>query len=101
MFSCLNNLHSSIKFIVEKVETMVNEKIETLHELNFLDVLVIFIKQNTTIITDIYCKIQTHMIIYNTQMHTFCKKNKNNVPYNLAKRIRVVCYRATYDTLFL
>ena len=76
MFFCLNNLHSSIKFIVEKVETMVNEKIETLHELNFLDVLVIFIKQNTTIITDIYCKIQTHMIIYNTQMHTFCKKKQ-------------------------
>ena len=74
-------MHSSLKFIVEKVETMVNEKIETLHELNFLDVLVIFIKQNTTIITDIYCNIQTHMIIYNTQMHTFCK-TKTKIMYH-------------------
>lgn len=38
------------------VVTMKNEKGETLDELNFLDIVVIYSKQTRTINTNIYCK---------------------------------------------
>ena len=42
--------------LYEKTETLKNERGETLHELNFLDIVVIFNEQTRTINTNIYCK---------------------------------------------
>lgn len=46
-------------------------------------------KQNRTLITDIYCKQQIPVIIYFTQLHTHSVHKKINVPYKLAKQVKV------------
>ena len=85
---CLNNLHPSIRFTFEKAEITTNEKGEELQILNFLDVKVILNKNTKIILTDIYYKTtNTHDYLPYNSAHP--SHVRDNVPFNLAKRIIV------------
>ena len=73
----LNDLHSSIKFTIEKSRT----------SLPFLDTLLI--KENGQLLTDIYYK-PTDSKQY--LLYTSCqpKHTRNNIPYNLARRLKMI-----------
>ena len=92
--TCLNNLHPSIKYTFEKAKLIQSNHSEPYKVLNFLDIEVILHSNNTfkTVYTIlymlkcIYCK--------NTNVHDYLHIKvhiqnvvKDNLPYNLAKRI--------------
>ena len=94
--TCLNNLHPSIKYTFEKAKLTQSNHSEPYKVLNFLDIEVILHSNNTfkTVYTIlymlkcIYCK--------NTNVHDYLHIKvhiqnvvKDNLPYNLAKRIIV------------
>ena len=78
----LNNLHPMIKFTVEPGKQTTDQQ-----EINFLDIMVI-LNRNGTIETDIYYK-ETNCHDYLNYHSHHPIHIKNNIPYNLAKRIIV------------
>ena len=84
--TCLNNMHPSIKFTFEKPE-IVYENENKVQVLNFLDVKIILHEDNS-VETDIYYKpTNTHDYLPYDSAHS--DHTKNNITYNLAKRIMV------------
>ena len=91
----LNNMHPSIKYTIESSQTINDNE----QSINFLDVNVI-VKKNNTIETDIYYKpTNSHEYLNYNSHHP--KHVKDNIPYNLAKRIIVFvsCYEKTLSRL--
>ena len=83
---CLNNLHPAIKYTFEKAKVIV-ENSACRQVINFLDVSVI-LHSDRTIETDIYYEdINAHDYLPYDSAHP--DHSKDNVPYNLAKRIVV------------
>ena len=84
----LNRMHPSIKYTIE------SSKIENEDQsINFLDVTVILTKENN-IKTDVYYKpTNSHEYLSYNSHHP--KHVKDNIPYNLAKRI--VVFVSSYD----
>ena len=83
---CLNNLHPEIKNIFEKAKGIV-EYSASCQVINVLDVSVI-LHSDRTIETDIYYEdINAHDYLPYDSAHP--DHSKDNVPYNLAKRIVV------------
>ena len=81
---CLNNMHPSIKFTFEKPEIIYENK-QKVQVLNFLDVKLILYKGNS-VETNIYYNLtNTHDYLPCDNAHP--DHTKNNIPYNLAKRI--------------
>ena len=83
---CLNNMHPSINFTFEEPEIYyINQnKVQTL---SFLDIKIILHEDNS-VETDIYYKpTNTHDYLPYDSAHP--EHIKNNIPYNLAKRIIV------------
>ena len=75
--SLLNNLHPSIKFTIEKSKT----------RLPFLDALII--NEDGKLHTDIYCKpTDSKQYLLYTSCHP--KHTRNSIPYNLARRLRMI-----------
>ena len=73
----LNDLHSSIKFTIEKSRT----------SLPFLDTLLI--KENGQLQTDIYYKpTDSKQYLLYTSCHP--KHTRNSIPYNLARRLKMI-----------
>ena len=84
----LNQMHPSIKFTIESSE-IINEN----QTINFLDVTVILSNDNK-ISTDIYYKpTNSHEYLNYSSHHP--KHVKDNIPYNLAKRI--VVFVSSYE----
>ena len=85
--SCLNNLDTNINYTYEKAKFSTDNNGLSYQSLNFLDVQVI-LKADKTIETDIYYKTtNSHDYLpYDSAHPLHCK---NNIPYNLAKRIIV------------
>ena len=84
---CLNNMHPSIQYTFEKAKIVNNDIHSFTKVLNFLDVKII-LHENGNIDTDIYYK--------DTNPHDYLPFDsahpdhiKNNIPFNLAKRIIV------------
>ena len=84
----LNNLHPGILFTVEQA-TKVNANRQSLQFLNFLDIHVI-VHALGQVQTDVYFK-PTNNYDYLDFKCNHPRYTKNNMPYNLAKRIIVVC----------
>ena len=83
---CLNNMNPSIKFTFENPE-IIYENEKKVYILNFLDVKII-LNEDNSVETDIYCKpTNTHDYLPYDSAHP--DHTKNNIPYNLAKRIIV------------
>ena len=84
----LNNLDENIRFTLDPAEHF-NKGCEIYQKLNFLDITVILHK-NGKVDTDIYYKdTNTHDYLdYHSDHPTHIK---NNIPFNLAKRIIVFC----------
>ena len=78
----LNSMHPNIKYTMEAAKTNRGSQ-----QMNFLDIVVI-LKNDSKLETDIYYKsTNTHDYLdYNSFHPSHCK---NNIPYNLAKRIVV------------
>ena len=86
---CLNNQHPSIKFTFENLE-IIYENEKKVQALNFLDVKIILHEDNS-VETDLYCK-PTNTPDYLPYDSAHPDHTKNNILYNLAKRIIVfVC----------
>ena len=84
--NCLNQMHDAIKFTFEKAEhEVINGRKQQV--LNFLDVSVI-LRDDNVIETDVYYK-KTNAHDYLNFKSDHPQHIKNNVPYNLAKRIIV------------
>ena len=85
--TCLNNLHPAIKYTFEKAKLIQSDHSQPYQVLNFLDIEVILHADNT-VETDIFYKDKnTHDYLpYNSAHPKHCK---DNLPYNLAKRIIV------------
>ena len=83
----LNSLDPSIKFTYEKASFYINNIGEEIQELNFLDIKVI-LKNYINIETDIYYK-QTNSHDYLPYDSSHPQPCKDNIPFNLAKRIIV------------
>ena len=84
---CLNEQHPSIRYTIERARR-VNEKGREVQKLNFLDITVILHSEANEIETEIFFK--------DTNSHDYLDYNshhaqhvKDNIPYNLAKRIIV------------
>ena len=83
---CLNNMLPSIKFMFEKPE-IIYENEKKVQVLNFLDVKIIF-QEDNSVETDIYYKpMNTHDYLPYDSAHA--DHTKNNIPYNLSKRVIV------------
>ena len=82
----LNSMHPSIKFTFEKAE-IIYENDKKIQVLNFLDIKVI-LHEDMTVETDIYYK-PTNAHDYLPYDSAHPEHMKNNIPYNLAKRIIV------------
>ena len=82
----LNNLHAEIKYTFEKAK-VIFENSESCQGINFSDVL-ITLHSDRTIETEIYYK-DTSAHDYLPYGSTHPDHSKDNVPYNLAKRIIV------------
>ena len=82
--TCLNNMHPSTKFTFENPE-IIYENEKKLQVLDFLDVKTILCKDNS-VETDVYFK-STNTYDYLPHDGTHLDHTKNNIPYNLAKRI--------------
>ena len=82
--SCLNNLHPSIVFTLEPA-SIIKENGKIIQILNFLD-LTIMLHEDGRIETDVHYKLtNSHNYLNFSSFHpTHCKEN---IPYNLAKRI--------------
>ena len=86
----LNELHLSLKFTVEKGKNSREQNFDTFVQvLNFLDVCII-LHQNGRLETDIFYK-ETNSHDYLNYFSHHPKHTKQNIPYNLAKRIIVFC----------
>ena len=85
---CLNNLHQNIEFTFEKARFVTAENGEILQILNFLDITIIYHSNTRTFETDIYYK-DTNAHDYLSYLSAHPEHTKENVPYNLAKRIIV------------
>ena len=85
---CLHNLQPNIKFTFEKAKFVTEENGETLQILNFLDITIIYHCNTRTFETDIYYK-DTNAHDYLSYLSAHPEHTKENVPYNLAKRIIV------------
>ena len=84
--TCLNTMHPSIKFTFENLE-IIYENEKKVQILNLLDVKIILHEDNS-VETDIYYKpTNTHDYLPYDSAHL--DHTKNNIPYNLAKRIIV------------
>ena len=84
----LNELHPSLKFTVEKGKNSCEQNFDTFTQvLNFLDVSVI-LHQNGSLETDIFYK-ETNSHDYLNYFSHHPQHTKQNIPYNLAKRIIV------------
>ena len=84
--TCLNNMHPSNKFTFENPETIFeNEK--KVQVLNFLDVKII-LHQDNSVETDVYYK-PTNTDDYLSYDSAHADHTKNNILYNLAKKIIV------------
>ena len=84
--TCLNNMHPPIKFMFENSE-IIYESEKKVQVLNFLDVKIILHEDNS-VGTNIYYKPRnTHDYLPFDSAHP--DHTKNNIPYNLAKRIIV------------
>ena len=84
--TCLNDMHPSIKFTFENRE-IIYENEKKVQVLNFLDVKII-LHEGNSVETDIYYKpTNTHDYLPYNSAHP--DHTKNNIPYNLAKRIIV------------
>ena len=82
--NCLNNLHPAIKYTFEKANVIVQNS-ESCQVIDFLDVPVIP-HPDRTIETDIYYKdTNAHDYLLYDSAHS--DHSKDDVPYNLAKRI--------------
>ena len=82
----LNSMHPSIKFTFKKAE-IIYENDKKIQVLNFLDIKVI-LHEDMTVETDIYYKL-TNAHDYLPYDSTHPEHIKNNLPYNLTKRIIV------------
>ena len=94
--TCLNNLHPSIKYTFEKAKLTQSNHSEPYKVLNFLDIEVILHSNNT--VKTVYTILYMLKCIYckNTNVHDYLHIKvhiqnvvKDNLPYNLAKRIIV------------
>ena len=94
--TCLNNLHPSIKYTFEKAKLIQSNHSEPYKVLNFLDIEVILHSNNT--VKTVYTILYMLKCIYckNTNVHDYLHIKvhiqnvvKDNLPYNLAKRIIV------------
>ena len=83
----LNNLNTNIFFTVEPGVNHISEDGEITEQINFLDVLII-LHNSRNIETDIYYK-ETNSHSYLDYRNHHPEHIKNNIPYNLAKRIIV------------
>ena len=85
--TCPNNLHPAIKYKLEKTKLIQSNHSQHYQVLNFLDIEVILHYDNT-VETDIYYKdTNAHGYLpYNSAHPKHCK---DNLPYNLTKRIIV------------
>ena len=84
----LNELHPSLKFTVEKGKNSCEQNFDTFTQvLNFLDVSII-LHQNGRLETDIFYK-ETNSHDYLNYFSHHPQHTKQNIPYNLAKRIIV------------
>ena len=92
----LNNLHPSIKYTFEKAKLIQSNHSEAYKVLNFLDIEVILHSNNT--VKTVYTILYMLKCIYckNTNVHDYLHIKvhiqnvvKDNLPYNLAKRIIV------------
>ena len=84
----LNELHSSLKFTVEKGKNSCEQNFDTFAQvLNFLDVSII-LHQNGRLETDIFYK-KTNSHDYLNYFSHHPQHTKQNIPHNLAKRIIV------------
>ena len=84
--ACLNNMHPSINFTFEKPEIFYENEKEV-EILNFLNAKIILHEDNS-VETDIYYKsMNTHDYLPYDSAHP--DHTKNNIPYNLHKRIIV------------
>ena len=84
----LNNLHPGIVFTVEE-STKVNINGQSLQYLNFLDINVI-VHASGKVQTDVYYKPTNNHDYLDFKSH-HPNHTRNNIPYNLAKRIIVFC----------
>ena len=86
LLSCLNNLHENIVFTLESAKrALIGEN--SVQKLNFLDVTVMLF-ENGKLETDInYKPTNSHKYLNYESFHP--KHIKDNIPYNLAKRIIV------------
>ena len=84
--TCLINTHPSIKFTYENSE-IIYENEKKVQVLSFLDVKIIF-QEDNSVETDIYYKpMNTHDYLPYDSAHA--DHTKNNIPYNLSKRVIV------------
>lgn len=91
---CLNSLHPGIKFTEEKGNFIETNGIKT-QTLNFLDINVILTERNE-IETDIYYK-STNSHDYLNYDSDHPEHTKENIPFNLAKRI--ICFVSNEDNM--
>ena len=81
---CLNSLHPMITYTYEKATFITSNK-KQVQALNFLDINVT-LDENNNISTDVYYKpTNAHEYLHYDSNHP--EHTKNNIPYNLAKRI--------------
>ena len=85
---CLQNLDINIKFTFEKAKISYDNNGNTIQTLNFLDITIIYHNNTRTFETDIYYK-DTNAHDYLSYLSAHPEHIKNNIPYNLAKRIIV------------
>ena len=91
----LQSMDPHIKFTIENAEIVSNDQGLSLQHLNFLDIMVI-LHPNRDIETDIYYKdTNCHEYLNFDSHHPY--HIKENVPYNLAKRIIVFCSDQTTE----
>lgn len=83
---CLNSLHPSINF-TQEMSLLTSENDCLKQQLNFLDITVI-LNENNTVETDIYYKPTNSHDYLNYNSH-HANHTKENIPFNLAKRIIV------------
>ena len=88
-FDIINNLDEHLEFTIEAATEFIEKDHSLSQKLNFLDINIIK-KSNGLIETDVYYK--------KTNSHDYLNYNshhpihiKNNLPYNLAKRLIVFC----------
>ena len=86
-----NVLHPSLKFIVDKGKNSCEQNFDTFVQvLNFLDVSIIF-HQNGRSETDLFYK-ETNSHEYLNHFSYHPEHTKENIPYNLVKRIIVFVF---------